>query len=197
MENEYPLLLCKTILMANIETTNRSANAGKKKAHRFIHVDLTPMVDLGFLLITFFVFTSAISKPRVMPLLVPNDREDTKDIICASCTLTLIPDGENGLFYYQGLPTKDNMFHTNFSVSTIRQIIMKQQQHLLQLGDINKQLVMVIKPTDAASYQQFIDLTDEAAINLVKRYYIDEVTPEELNLLNQKFAASLPAKKVG
>lgn len=197
MENEYWMLSCKTILMANIETTTSSAKTGKKKAHRFIHVDLTPMVDLGFLLITFFVFTSAISKPRVMPLLVPNDSEGAEDVICASCTLTLIPDGENGLFYYQGLPTKDNMVHTNFSVSAIRQIIMKQQQHLLQLGDSNKQLVMVIKPTDAASYQQFIDLTDEAAINLVKRYYIDEITREELVMLNQKFAASLPTKKVG
>ena len=183
--------------MANIETTNSKSKNGNKKAHRLVHVDLTPMVDLGFLLITFFVFTTTMSKPNVMPLLVPNDKEGASDIVCESCTLTLIPDGDNGLFYYKGLPSNENLQHTNFTVTAIRQIINSQQQHLRQLGDKNKQLVMVIKPTDAASYQQFIDLTDEATINQVKRYYIDEVTKSELNLLNNKFGTSLPIKKVG
>ena len=67
-------------------------------------VDLTPMVDVGFLLITFFVFTTQLSQPTAMNLNTPYDQVDTKDEICESCVLTLFLQADNTIQYYEGMP---------------------------------------------------------------------------------------------
>src|SRR6187402_1703669 len=81
----------------------------KPDNHRRMHkkstrVDLTPMVDLGFLLITFFVFTTQLSTPRAMHLNLPLDTEEPGDEICTSCVLTLILQADNIIDYYEGMP---------------------------------------------------------------------------------------------
>ena len=58
--------------MAQIEENN--CGKSKKYSKRTsVKVDLTPMVDLGFLLITFFIFTSVILQPTLTKLLLPKD----------------------------------------------------------------------------------------------------------------------------
>ena len=91
--------------MAEIQTENSKKRGIVQFKKLSTRVDLTPMVDLGFLMITFFVFTTALSKPTALGLNLPADPKNIKDFTDApeSKTLTLLLSGNEKLIYYQGL----------------------------------------------------------------------------------------------
>lgn len=64
-------------------------------------VDMTPMVDLGFLLITFFVFTTTFTSNRMMPLYLPDKTDEIGPPVKYKNTLTLILGKDNRIFYHQ------------------------------------------------------------------------------------------------
>src|SRR4051794_30861544 len=91
--------------MANIENNTTSTVTDKKRLIRkSTRVDLTPMVDLGFLLITFFVFTTQMSQPTAMKLNMPNDKVVPDDPVPACCVLTVFLESGNTIKYYEGQP---------------------------------------------------------------------------------------------
>ena len=63
---------------------NESPATGRY-AHRKAHIDMTPMVDLGFLLITFFIFTTRIDDPKALKYNEPADGEP----MAVKCTTTI------------------------------------------------------------------------------------------------------------
>src|SRR6476660_5215393 len=142
---------------------------GKKLSTR---VDLTPMVDLGFLLITFFVFTTTISQPTAVRLALPDDKVKPEDQnkIKQSGALTLLLGKDNHVFYYEGelAPDASNFKSTNFK--DIRDVIINKKQQ----ADTN--LVVVIKPNDESTYKNFIDILDEMSISVVKRYAVVDIS---------------------
>lgn len=160
---------------------------GKKLSTR---VDLTPMVDLGFLLITFFVFTTTISQPTAMRLALPDDKvkDEDQNKIKQSGALTLLLGKDNNVFYYEGelSPDAANFKASNFK--DIRKVIMDKKQQ----ADTN--LVVVIKPNDESTYKNFIDILDEMSINVVKRYAVVDISPVEVDLirLSEGGAAAQP-----
>ena len=137
----------------------------KKKSTR---VDLTPMVDLGFLLITFFIFTTSLSRPNALAIKLPKDVPDKeREKIPVSGALTLLPNENNRVYYYE----KDNyqaMQLTDYS--GVRSVIMAKKTST-KPGDF----MVIIKPGPDATYKNTIQLLDEITINEVKRYVLVDI----------------------
>jgi biopolymer transport protein ExbD len=158
---------------------------GKKLSTR---VDLTPMVDLGFLLITFFIFTTTMSEPSAMKLIMPADGGDpmpTKE----SGSLTVIPLKNNRVFYYHG-QLKDNMKPGSFGIAGysysdgIRKIIRDKKAFMdRQKPGSARQLMLIIKPMNSASYRNVVDILDEMTINEVKSYALTDISIAEIKML--------------
>ena len=171
--------------MAEVQTasTNKKGNTKSKKLST--RVDLTPMVDLGFLLITFFIFTTTLSEQNAMKLNLPQD-DTTKDppTTAASKTLSLLLCKDNKVKYYTG-DNPELMQETNYSPSGIRNVILQQEQKVAaQFGD-KDETVVLIKPTQECTYENIINTLDEMTINDIQRYILMDTNKEELNLLNQ------------
>lgn len=151
-------------------------------------VDLTPMVDLGFLLITFFVFTSAISKPQKIDLFLPSG-ETPGGTLGKSTALTIIPFSSNKVFYYHGdleSALKENLYGTTtFSITNgIGDIIRQKQLSLSRNPKFKKDdLMLIIKPTSDASYGNVVNALDEVLINVLHHHALVELDPFEKETL--------------
>lgn len=193
----YQHLNMQTLFMAQMENAafqrpERSFSRNKKQQLR---IDMTPMVDLGFLLITFFVFTTTISSPSVTELYMPNDNNVTiPSKLAKSLALTLLLDKNDRIFYYHGdfveAQKANEVFETNYSIySGIGNVIRQKQKSLETSGkftDGSRGLMLIIKPTGNASYKNTVDALDEMMINDVRKHAIVEPTSEELQLLKTK-----------
>lgn len=164
------------------EITNQTSQNKNKRTQcnkRSTKVDLTPMVDLGFILITFFVFTAALTDAKAMNLLLPNDSDTAvNDAVCESCALTFILEDNNRLYYYEGKEENAQYKTSNYSSKGIRQLITEKRKQVIQKMGKDK-MVLLIKPAAKSSFKNLIDVVDECNISLVKRYYIDEITEKE------------------
>ena len=115
---------------------NEPLQKGKPKGKLIIRstkVDLTPMVDLGFLLISFFIFTTEISKPAITNLYMPKDGDSTK--IPESKSLTILSGNNDYVYYYNGdmnQAIKNNqVFRTSYDeINGIGNVIRQKQNEL-------------------------------------------------------------------
>lgn len=150
--------------MAEIISRNRK---GKKAAPR---VDLTPMVDLGFLLITFFIVSTSMTKPVAMPINVPTNGNDAK--AANSKTLNIIISGENKVYYYNGIDSLNYGVCSFSNDHSLRDIIIKKQEAVAKQFGNRKETLILIKPTSTSIYKNVVDALDEMLINDVKRYVV-------------------------
>jgi len=168
--------------MAEIDSSGGGKKGGKKRSKKMsTKIDMTPMVDLGFLLITFFMLTTTLAKPVTMQLNMP-DKTDTKETspVKLSESLTVCPD-ENKVYYYQGIPTEAGtvMQVTNYSETGIRKVIADLK------AKVGNNFTIVIKPTKNAKYRNMIDMLDECAITNNKRYALLEIDPDTEALIKR------------
>lgn len=107
---------------------------GKKMSTR---VDFTPMVDLGFLLITFFMLTTSMNKPQTMEINMPikeeNMTDDEKTKIKESQAMTILLTEKDKIVYYFGI-TDPKLETTNFSKDGIRKILLTKNRELNPVG---------------------------------------------------------------
>ncbi len=170
--------------MAEMDTSGGGGHKkgpGVKKSKKLsTRVDLTPMVDLGFLLITFFIFTTTMSQPTAMKLFLPKDTEkpEEQNKVKESGALTLMLGNENNIFYYEGqlAPDGSNFKSTNFK--EIRKIIIDKKR-----STDPEDFVVVIKPSPESTYKNTVDMLDEMTINDVKRYALVDISEAELQVV--------------
>ncbi len=167
--------------MAEMDTSSGGGHhkkgPGVKKAKKLsTRVDLTPMVDLGFMLVTFFVFTTTMSKPTAMNMNEPKDDPDQQLKVKQSGAMTILLGKANEVYYYMGELTADNA-SDQFKSTTfkeIRQIILDKKNGT-PIGD----LMYIIKADKEATFKNAIDILDEMAINAVPPGHYAEVDMSE------------------
>jgi biopolymer transport protein ExbD len=172
-----------------LDTFRQRAGVRRAKKHS-LKMDLTPMVDLGFLLISFFVITTQLTEPRAALINMPHDGPPMP--IPNSSTLTVLIKDSRHLYYYDGNwgdAIKQNEIHsTTLDLKTGLGSIIRTKQALLDQsivkGEGRTRLMVLIKASKNADYSQVIDVLDEMLINDVKKYAIVKPTLEELELLN-------------
>ncbi|HXR84802.1 MAG TPA: biopolymer transporter ExbD [Hanamia sp.] len=160
------------------ESKKKGPGVKKSKKHS-TRVDLTPMVDLGFLLITFFIFTTTVQQPTAMNLNMPKDTKDQKNDmkVKESGSLTLMLGKGNVIYYYYGSdPTK--MQTTGYK--DVRNIILKKKQSTPAAD-----LFIIIKPDKDATYKNAVDILDEMDINDIGKYAMVDPTPDEYSLIQK------------
>jgi biopolymer transport protein ExbD len=172
--------------MAEIET-KRTAEKNKRVNKKSTRVDLTPMVDLGFLLITFFVFTTTLATPRVMKLVMPDDMKGPDDPVCESCVLTVLLDQNDRIKYYEGAIENDPVIkETGYASSEIRSVLMQKKNDVMKIRGSVDQFILIIKSAAASSFKNFVDFSDEVTICQIKKYYIDELKEADKKILLKK-----------
>ncbi len=170
--------------MAEMETNNaKRTKKGKRMHKKSTRVDLTPMVDLGFLLITFFVFTTTMAQPKAMGILSPKESTDTSPV-CESCVLTVIPAADDKLYYYEGMLQPATVLQsTSFDADGLRFLLLSKKEKVKTTRGSSDEMSLIIRPADESTYKNFVDVLDEVNITGIKRYYIDEITAAEKELL--------------
>ncbi|MEO7446258.1 MAG: biopolymer transporter ExbD [Ferruginibacter sp.] len=159
--------------MAEIQTGSTHKNRGTQMQKKPGRVDLTPMVDLGFLLLSFFVFTSAMQQPKVLAMIEPYDKMPINDKLCNSCVLTVIPDSAGKIFYYEGQSKHGILNFTGFYNGGIRKIFREKHKAIMDHSPV-KSFFVIIKPTTDCDFKSVIALHDECTIAGVTRYYMSE-----------------------
>jgi biopolymer transport protein ExbD len=153
---------------------------GKKLSTR---VDLTPMVDLGFLLITFFIFTTTMSQPTAMRLYLPKDvKDDDKNKVKNSAVITLMLGKNDVIYYYEG-DSAAGLKPTDFK--KVRDIVVDKKRRTDP-----KDFVVIIKPSVDATYKNTVNILDEMTIDGVKRYAMVDISPVEYNFIKLTEAAN-------
>jgi biopolymer transport protein ExbD len=201
--------------MAEMQVADKGKKGGKPAPKKLsTRVDLTPMVDLGFLLITFFMLTTSMLKPQTMEISVPSKdkvQEDEQNKVKASQAITILMGKEDRLYYYFG--TQENgvdpeLIKTNYSSEGIRKMLfqknfdvnkavdeLKKDKKKMSEEDYNKKLselrsvktapVVMIKAADDANYKNLVDILDEMNINNIARYAIVDITPYDFGLMDK------------
>ena len=186
------LLKLNNHFMAEINSNagnNRQRGGVRRSKKLSTKVDLTPMVDLGFLLITFFIFTTAMSRPTAMKIYLP--KEGGEMPTGQSTALTVIPIANNKIFYYHGGladALKNNLSGiTSFSVGNGIGEIIRQKEIALNHNPKHtaEDLMLIIKPSAEASYKNVVAALDEVLINRLKHYAFVDLDNAEKETLQK------------
>jgi biopolymer transport protein ExbD len=172
-----------------IQQPTTGQRKGVRRAKRLsTRIDLTPMVDLGFLLITFFILTTTWSQASHMRMHLPAGNDNTT-IYGESTALTLIPLENGKIFYYHGNLGKAILNHTygTIEIRGVRNLIIQKQLAL----DVNpkytrEDLALIVKPSTQSIYKDIVAVMDEVLINELQHYSFVDLSPEEFLFLQQE-----------
>lgn len=156
--------------MATFTSTNKKSAAKP---------DMTPLVDLGFLLITFFIYTTTFTKPVQMPFAQPSNEGGTSPIM-ESNSLTLIIGKSDKLFYHEEtLKDLSALIAVGESKTALRDLLINSKLN----AKAADKFTVIIKPSDLSTYNKFIDVLDEMVIVNQEHYAVVDISEKEKSLL--------------
>ena len=171
--------------MAAIDQPSPRTGKKPRARKRNFRLDMTPMVDLAFLLLTFFMLTTTFAKPRVLQLTMPARPQVPRDEmpLRESSALTLILGSKHQVYYYFGLnaPTDPSvpvptLHRTNFGPKGIRQVLVAR-------GRQQPAPFILLKTAPNAKYQDIVAALDEMTITAQKRYALTSLAAADRQLL--------------
>jgi biopolymer transport protein ExbD len=177
--------------MAEINTDHKpkgEQNKGivKKGKKLSTKVDMTPVVDLAFLLLTFFMLATTFIKPQVMQLILPEKNQENlnQPKVNEKNVLSIVLDGDNKIYWYVGL-TNAVVNKTDYTDAGLRKVLREQTKD-------NDKMVVLVKPTDTSTYENLVNTLDELTITSVSRYVLAEYGDDDKAII-QGFTGEVPA----
>ncbi|MEZ5046673.1 MAG: biopolymer transporter ExbD [Chitinophagaceae bacterium] len=152
-------------------------------------IDLTPMVDLGFLLITFFIFTTTLIEKNTLEISMPKIAEPPTEV-ADFATMVCYLDAQNTCYYFSGQDALNNKFDKlkkgDFSSNKIREILLQHQEYVRNAYKMqvkgakqNDEPFIIIKPMSSANYATLVDMLDEMQILNLKTYAVVDIDASE------------------
>ncbi|MEJ8842502.1 biopolymer transporter ExbD [Lacibacter sp. H375] len=142
---------------------------------RSLNIDFAPMVDLGFLLITFFIFTTKLTEAKAFQLHVPDDTPVKTPVNTPeSSTITLQLKGNGVVDYYEGFeqtPLQKGTL-TLYAQNSLRTHLIDKRNRIFQKLGTDSNYVVLIEPTTKTSYKEVIDVLDEMQILAIGKYVL-------------------------
>jgi biopolymer transport protein ExbD len=142
-------------------------------------IDMTPMVDLAFLLLTFFILTTTLNKPQTMELNMPEKpkAEDKQPEVNEKKVVTLILGPSDKIYWYLGI-TDPKIELSDFSKDGIRKVLMQKDKEI-------PGMIVLIKPGKESRYKNMVDILDEMYISKIKRYAMVKITTVDEELVTE------------
>lgn len=174
------------------ESGGRQRGGGVKKSKKkSTRVDMTPMVDLGFLLITFFVLVTTFNKPSAMDLNLPaKDKEEQEDTpeIKASKVVQFVLGADNKLYHFRGIDNIE-VDSIDFSASrNVRSVIEAREKEVIAQWGSRDSILLFIKPMHASKYRNMVDILDEVNIAQIQRFALVDFTEADSLMMVQAIA---------
>lgn len=175
--------------MAELDTSGGGGKKGGKVRSKkaSTRIDLTAMVDLAFLLITFFIMATTLAKPKAMDTYWPDkSKKDVQLPVPESRTMTLLVGANDKMEWFVGEPGKTAPTIDNFGKNGIRKSLIEKNKEVeaTHAGPDNFMIVL-IKMSDKSTYKNFVNIMDEITITGIKSYAVIAITPAEIAQLKK------------
>ncbi|WP_028298900.1 ExbD/TolR family protein [Olivibacter sitiensis] len=151
-------------------------------------VDLTAMVDLAFLLITFFMLTTSLSKPHAMDVAMSDKTAGVHMELSDERTVTILLGSNGQMVWYWGLD--ENPIEGPVAVgkgrNSLRDLLLSKKEEIPRRSVDKKGLMVIVKPGNESSYSTLVDVLDELKIVDVRQYMIADINDMEQAMLRSK-----------
>ena len=171
--------------MAELTTSGKSGRRGSR-TRQVPRIDLTAMVDLAFLLITFFIMATSLAKPKAMSLAMPI--KGPSESMPESRTMSICLGKNNLVLWYMGMPEKPltSPQLVDFGKKGLRTTLINANKKALQTS--GKPLIVIVKPSAHSIYANFVAALDELNITNIQSYSVANITPQDISMLTQQKA---------
>jgi biopolymer transport protein ExbD len=170
--------------MAELNAAPAKNNGKPARTTKSMRVDLTAMVDLAFLLVTFFMLTTTLSKPKAMDLAMPDGPDGPNEPVSGKRTLTVCLGKDNKALLYTGLTQNAQPQVVNYSKAGLRQALLEKQKAIHDAT--GKDMIVLVKPSAHSIYSNLVDALDELHITKNERFAIVDITPGDVDLLKKQ-----------
>jgi hypothetical protein len=200
-----------------IEGGGGESKGGKKRAKKgHVHMDMTPMVDLAFLLLTFFILATSLNKPKALEIIYPKEVEDKEQktkLADELATTLLIGSEDDAVFYYTGKfkPDTTVLIPTSFSKDGLRMVLLDKNKRIndqvnalkekLENKEINDSLYkraygeivndslapfVIVKTIEESKWRNVVNAIDELNITNVKKRAVIDMSDSENIAVRQR-----------